>query len=331
MAPLLGLPQLLADHGRDPHVTIRAAGVDPARFTDPENSIGFTTVGRLLTQAAADTGNPCLGLTLCRHHGLDVLGLLGRAVRLAPDVGSALRALILHLHLHDRGAVPALWEAGPNALFGYSIDCADVLGTQHIYDCALAVMQNILRELAGPGWRATEVRLFRTAPALLTPYRQLYRAPLRFGAQQAAVVFPAADLKRPCPEADPLAYAAALRQLAALETRADARLADQVQRVLYRLFMSGEVEATDLAGIARLFALHPRTLNRRLRAEGTSFKAVLEATRYAIARQLLRDTRLPANDIALALGYGSAAAFGHAFRRWSGTTAIRWRSRHGAA
>lgn len=330
MAPLLDLPQLLADHGVDADATIRASGLDRALFADPENTIAFAAAGRLLTQAAADARCACIGLELCGQLGLDVLGVLGRAARLAPDVATALRALILHLHLHDRGAVPSLWEAGGYAFFGYTIHCPDAVGTEHIYDCALAVSHNVIRELAGPGWRPTEVRLFRDAPDDLTPYRECFRARLRFQARQAAIVFPVADLRCPLALADSRAYAAALRDLERLDFLYGGGLADKVQRVLRRVLITGDPDATDLRGMARLFALHPRTLNRRLHAEGTSFRAVLEGTRYDIARQLLRDTRLPATEIAHGLGYSSSAGFSHAFRRWSGATATAWRARHRA-
>jgi AraC-like DNA-binding protein len=81
-----------------------------------------------------------------------------------------------------------------------------------------------------------------------------------------------------------------------------------------------------LQEVARLFAIHPRTLNRRLHAEGTTFNALLSEIRYNVARQLLRDTHLQTADIALILGYAESASFNHAFRRWSATTATAWRS-----
>lgn len=328
MAPLLGLPRLLAAHGIDGDALRRTVGLDPALFNDPENTVAFSVAGLLLEQAAAETRCDFIGLELCGRLGLDVLGVIGRAVRFAPDVATALRTLILHLHLHDRGAVPALWTKGASALLGYTIHTPDVPGAQHIYDCALAVSHNSVRELAGPGWRATEVRMFRDPPDNRAPYRQLFRAPLRFRARQAAVCFPKADLRRPLKGADARVFAAALRELELLDPDGDARLANRVRRVLRRLFTTGNADGADLTGVAGLFSHHPRTLNRRLRAEDTTFASILGETRFEIARQLLRDTRLPVAEIARTLGYADSTAFSHAFRQWSGTTATAWRSRH---
>jgi AraC-like DNA-binding protein len=330
MAPLVGLPRLLADQGLDASAVIHEVGCDPALFGDPDNTIDFAAVGRLLVHTAAVTGNPYPGLELGRRSGLGALGPLGQAIRLAADVGTALRALILHFHLHNRSAVPSLWETKTEAVFGYTMYCPDVPGTDHIYDAALAISLNAIAELAGRGWKATEVRLFRDPPPDTEPFHRHFRTRLRFGADHAGIVFPAADLARPLAGADPSAYVLALRKLSDMEAWTDAGLlTNQVRRLLHRLFISGSgPEGIDLRRIARLFALHPRTLNRRLRAEGTTFNALLAETRYAIARQLLRDTRLQTRDIAFILGYAASASFDLAFRRWSGTTATAWRFSH---
>jgi AraC-like DNA-binding protein len=106
-------------------------------------------------------------------------------------------------------------------------------------------------------------------------------------------------------------------------------LSARVRQVLRRLVISG-IEPGDpqLEQVARLFAIHGRTLNRRLRAEGTTFKALVAETRYEIARQLLRDTPLPILEIAIALGYRDTTAFSRAFSGWCGTPPATWRLAH---
>lgn len=328
MAPLLHLPEVLSDYGLDADAMIREAGCDPALFRDPDNTIDFVAVGRLLVHTAAVTGYPFPGLEVGRRSGLDAAGPLGPALRRAPDLGTALRAMILFFHLHTRGAVPSLWEGGSQAMFGYTIYCPDIAGTDHIYDGALAIIFNVIKELVGEGWKATEVRLFRDTPTDAEAFRRHFRTRLRFGVERAVIVFPVTDLARPPADADPLAYAQALHDLKEMEASSDARLLrNQLLRLLHRLFISGSgPDGIDLYRIARLFGLPPRTFNRRLRAEGTTFSALLGQARYEIARQMLRDTHLQISDIAFFLGYTQPASFNLAFRRWSGATPTAWRS-----
>jgi AraC-like DNA-binding protein len=332
IGPIMGLPRLLTEHGIDADATIRSLGCDPALFADADNSLPFAVVGLLLAQTAAVTGCRYPGLQVCQHWGTEALGVVGRTVRLAPDLGSALRCLIRSLHLHDRGAVPYLWTSHEQAVFGYTFYCSDVIGTAHIYDTALAIGFNLISELAGPEWRATEVRHFREQSTDLKPFREQFVARVQFGAPLAAIVFPKSDLKLPLAGADPDRYAAALVELAALDTRSGDGIAHKVRRELLRLLASGAGGGVDAFGreaMAAMFALHPRTLNRRLRAEGTTFSAELARARYDIARELLRATRLQVGDIAAALGYAETASFDRAFRHWSGTTASAWRARCG--
>ena len=61
-----------------------------------------------------------------------------------------------------------------------------------------------------------------------------------------------------------------------------------------------------------------RTLQRRLRQEGTPFAALLADLRREMAPSLLRDGRLAVSEVAFLLGYEDPSAFARAFHRWFG-------------
>lgn len=191
----------------------------------------------------------------------------------------------------------------------------------------MAICQNFIAELVAPDWKAIEVRLVRETPSDIRPYRRHFRTKLRFGAEQAAVIFPAADLARPLADANPVAYAVAREELERMDAASNVSLASKILRVLHRQFISSAgPDGITLQQVARIFMMHPRTLNRRLQAEGATFNQLLAEARYDIARQLLRDTRLQVTEISYLLGYAHTASFDKAFRRWSGTTSSAWRA-----
>ncbi len=72
--------------------------------------------------------------------------------------------------------------------------------------------------------------------------------------------------------------------------------------------------------VARRLAMSPRTLQRRLREEGTTFQDVLAATREGLARHYLRASALPAAEISFLLGYEDPNSFYRAFHAWTGST-----------
>jgi AraC-like DNA-binding protein len=80
-----------------------------------------------------------------------------------------------------------------------------------------------------------------------------------------------------------------------------------------------------LEEIASEFSMQPRTLNRRLHAEGTTFRELINEARFEVACQLLKSTRMRIADIALALGYAKTSGFSHAFQRLSGVAPSEWR------
>jgi AraC-like DNA-binding protein len=64
----------------------------------------------------------------------------------------------------------------------------------------------------------------------------------------------------------------------------------------------------------------PRTLMRRLAAEGTSFQALLDTSRKTRALWLLQHSPHSVEDIAAQLGYIDTSNFSRTLRRWYGLT-----------
>jgi AraC-like DNA-binding protein len=92
---------------------------------------------------------------------------------------------------------------------------------------------------------------------------------------------------------------------------------------LRRLLITQQCSVTQAA--AQL-CLHERTLNRRLREQGTSFRRKLDNIRYDLARYFLGETSMSLAKIAEALAYADATGFSRAFKRWSGVTPAQWRA-----
>jgi AraC-like DNA-binding protein len=74
------------------------------------------------------------------------------------------------------------------------------------------------------------------------------------------------------------------------------------------------------AAVAAALGANERSLRRQLRQQGLSFRGLLDELRTQIALKYLRTTKLPNEDIALALGFSDAANFRRAFHRWTGKT-----------
>jgi AraC-like DNA-binding protein len=71
--------------------------------------------------------------------------------------------------------------------------------------------------------------------------------------------------------------------------------------------------------------MSPRTLQRRLELEGTTFSEVLDRARLEAARGLLADRDLPLAKVSARLGFSDVATFSRAFKRWTGMPPGQWR------
>jgi AraC-like DNA-binding protein len=70
--------------------------------------------------------------------------------------------------------------------------------------------------------------------------------------------------------------------------------------------------------VAASLHMSTRNLNRKLKSENTSFKALLLDIRYELANQYINDASLTLTEISYMLGFSEVSSFSRAYRRWSG-------------
>jgi len=324
IAPLLPLPGLLLEAGIDPTPLLASAGIDASAFADASTRVPFGSAGRLLHDAAQACGREDFGLLVGQRFDFGSLGLLALLIQRAPTVGDALRNLERNLHLHDRGAVVYLKpaQAGQVAI-GYAVHDAATPGVGLVYDLAMVIGLAMLRALCGPQWRPLQVRLPHGRPQSTLAWRRCFGAPVHFDATAAEIWFDAACLARRPPQADPAQQVALLRVAQRTEADLAMPLAERARNVARALVMTGALTGDH---VADALSLHPRTLRRRLAAEGSSLKAAAAAARFDLARQLLRETSVPLDEIAEVLGYAELSAFVRAFRGWANCPPGQWRA-----
>jgi AraC-like DNA-binding protein len=82
-----------------------------------------------------------------------------------------------------------------------------------------------------------------------------------------------------------------------------------------------------MAHVSRELGVQPRTLHRRLTAEGQSFSAIVADTRARLATHHLANERHSLTEISGLLGFGTPSAFSTWFRQHFGASASEWRAR----
>ena len=315
------IPQVLRDLGADPAEVLPAAGVDAAILRNPENQMSFVALGRLLQACVAATGCAHFGLLVGMRATIDHLGVVGRLMQNAPTFGAAILDMATNQQRYIRGAVTYLMIQNQTPFWGYAVHHPEVPNIEQINEGGIGVGLRLAQQLVGIS--PSEVLLARSDPGDIGSYTRLLGVPTRFNAEQHALVFPNTVLDRPVRGADPKLRKILEKTVADYWAVRQPSTAERVGRIVRARIVFGDVSLEEVAGH---LLVHPRTLKRQLKAEGTSFRALLNETRFQVARQLLASTRIEITDLALALGYSEASGFTHAFRRWSGTTPSEWRA-----
>jgi len=321
VGPLTNIPYILRLLGYEPEPILAASGFEPAQFESPENRIPFLATSKLLAHCVEVSGCYHFGYLLGVHAKPSHLGIAGFLLSSAENVGTALNHLINYLDLHDQGGLAKLMIIEDTALFGYVINLPNVEAAEQIYDLSMVMCCKVMRSLCGEQWNPDEVLLSHNESSDLLPLKKFFQAPIRFNAEESALVFNKAWLNHDIPTADPLLQQHLLREA---ESQRSEQLTDIV-RLVQQLMVNSLAKNMTATEIAKQLGIHERTLHRRLKSLGTSFRHELKQSRYAISQQLLTETNESLVDISLALGYSNVSAFSRAFKQWSGKAPDIWR------
>jgi len=319
---ILALRPLLEQFDVELDSLLADSGLAANQFEDPENLIPFREGSRLLGLCADRTTCAHLGLLIGKDTTLESLGMLAELTKSAADVRTALQLLSRYLTLSDGGGLLTLSEGPRSAMFNYAIYEPGVERSEIVYDIVLATSWNILRALCGRRWLPDEVLLTRSRPVDLRPYRNFFRAPLRFDTEQSALVFKREWLDAPLATSDPARLHSLESRAREMESRSTGDLLGQIRRILRRQLLSGN---SSMEEVADELGMHRRTLDRRLQEKNAKFQSLVDEVRFQVSRQLL-ETEMPIAAIAQSLQYANPAAYTRAFRRWSGTTPKQWRT-----
>ena len=100
-------------------------------------------------------------------------------------------------------------------------------------------------------------------------------------------------------------------------------IVQQMQRAIIDNLPTGKV--SDKL-IARELNLSERSLQRKLKERGTSYRIVLDNMREMAAIQYIKNPVNTMSDIAFLLGFSEQSAFSRAFKKWTGTSPIKYRN-----
>lgn len=297
--------------GLDAAALAERSGIPPGAAAEEEPLVSLAALRRLSASVQDALGDPLLGVHLAAPLGPADYGALGFLARSAATLREALELFVGHATELNAAWSVTLERGRKEALVRQRIpqqpESLGPVGNTYFL-CGLVV---IARTLAGAAARPTRAWLAHggTAPAGLAEF---LGCEVELGRGENGLAVPEALLAAPLASVDP-ALATWLRRM--VERRAPPPqdpLAD-----LRRLLREALPQTPSLVQLARTLAQSPRTLQRRLAEERTTFNAERDRARNELARELVA-AGLPLQEVSWRTGYADPRAFSRAFRRWTG-------------
>ncbi len=196
----------------------------------------------------------------------------------------------------------------------------------HLAEHGLALPVRAVEAVAGIRLVAVEVSFAHPRDEDPRDYEAWFGCPVRFGAGVNELLARPDQLDAPLRSANPL-FARFFQLQAETEISAfppATTSTDRLRATLRDALDHGTLGECTLESAAAALRTSPRTLQRELSAEGTSFVAELDAIRRGTAERLLA-AGVDIAEVSWRLGYAEPSVFHRAFKRWTGATPDQYR------
>ena len=325
-AVLAGFNDLVRELGADPEPFYRRVGLTAKLTADPEYMVPCARVCRLLDSVARELGCNDFGLMLGRKRKLYQVGLLWPLFANSPNVEQALKAIVTHLHLHNRGMSWQLEIEGDRALLTRADRVASEIPTFQWAVYSTCAMFGGMKSLCGKRWRPSSVGFIHPPPSDRHKYTRFFGVNVEFNREFSFLSFPASDLDREISGHDSSVLSQLNKQIQALEDEYE-RQEDFCSKI--RLLIQQRIHRTDCTqtAIAGLLSMHPKTLQRKLNDHGVTFRELKVEVRLDMAKRYLKDSEIALTTIADILGFSELSSFSHAFKTRHHVSPAVWRDK----
>jgi AraC-like DNA-binding protein len=307
----------------DPAQILQSVGLEPNLFDNPERTILYADLDRLLSEAMHATGCRDLGLHVGILQGIAAAGLAGLVSMNCRTVREALDAIIAGLKTTDGGGAVTYEVRHDMASLGYSVIIEGVKNVEQFCDASVAILVNAMRQFCGAHWHPDRVYLMNEPPQDLDRFARFFRAPIEYRKPAARITFNSAMLEWPVKVHD-LAYREILTPI--LEKAIESARGNFVFAVKSILRSNLGNKPLARSDVSQALGVSTHVLTRRLKSSGVTFADLAEQFKIERAQSLLlKEKRI--GEISSNLGFADVSSFTRAFKKWVGHPPAQWRER----
>lgn len=267
---------------------------------------------------------PHVGLDIAEQLSTRDIGIFGYLIRNSPTVAAFCDAVVRYQPLFMRGMEFSFKKLDGQFEIRWQIFRPPSESVRHDVELTLAGFLQLIQEGLGESLQPTKTLFSHACREPLERYRRAFGAEVHFEQEQNCLVFGAELLEMPLSRSDPKLLAVLKQQadISLQQWEAGESLAEQAR---FHIATTLESEESGAEELARQMHITTRTLNRRLKQEGTNYRQLRQAVIEELAKRSLAETDASITSIGGKLGYSESSAFVRAFKRMTGETPVAYR------
>ncbi len=309
--------------GHDPAPLYRKAGINPELLKKSDARIDISNVDELWRLAVELLEDPCFGIKMTENWHPSYVGALGYAWCASSTLRTALNRAVRYIHVVSEDLNIKLAETPGGIKVISDLEKSIFTLPQH-HDVVISTIMHMCRFNYGDELLATEVCLAHEKPPCAKVISDFFRTPVIYDTAVSSFTLANKDVD--------LKLSSGNKELALLHDEVLMKylieikkgdIVQQIQSVILDNLPTGNV-SDNL--IAKELNLSERSLQRKLKEKGTTFRTVLDDVREMAAIQYIKNPVNTMSDIAFLLGFSEQSAFSRAFKKWTGSSPLQYRN-----
>ncbi len=320
-----GLAEMIRDLGGDPAEIFAMTGLPENFQSDPNAYIPVSLLVQTLELAASQLNQPDLGLRTGRNLYV-VLGTISLAVMNAATVREAVLTAARYIHIHNRAVAIDIVPLPDDGLELVKITVFNPsLGKSvQFTERLLAGLYHRLVAILGERWVPVEIRFPNKRLSTAETYKSAFGVVPVFESDDFGLVLTTKELNQSLTGRDENTLRWAEEHLETMGGAKPHTITEKVDLLIRGFLISNDC---NMQQIADILGMHRRTLQRRLKEEGSSFEELKDTAKRDRADMLLARDDISLTDVAFMLGYSESSTFSRKARGWFGMSPSAYRKK----
>ena len=319
------LARTLDGYGICSETLFRQAGIDINSDIGLDQRLDGAVLDELWTLAAQATGDDAIGLNYTKYFQPSSFHGLGFSWLASDSLYDAFARLARFFAVISTAGEVDIRDLGNEVHIALVLPVPYGIANDSGVDSSLALFVRLCRMVKGEYFVPKLIEYQRPEPKSLKTFKSFFNCPINFNAAENKVVLCAVDMHQPLPGANPeLAAVNDQVMLNYLRKQGPHNIVSEISMLVVAALPSGAPSQQQIAD--QLF-ISRKTLQRRLKCEGTTLSKIVDDIRTQHAQRYLMQNWRSISEICYLLGFTEPSNFTRWFKKSNQLSPQAYRSK----